>query len=101
MATREEIREGIEQGIRLGICAYQHLGFGNPELYSKIAAVIIKRLHSKDVVIKVERELPEFARILSLDRYAEFNYAYIKGQEFERDTEYKAGYVAVEPLIKE
>ncbi len=46
----------------------------------------------------VEGELPPFARVLPLDRYKEFNRAYVSGQKFERDEAFKAGYVRVKPV---
>jgi len=54
MPKQEEILQGLEQSIRLGICAYQHLGFDREEMYHEIALKARKTLISQGVVIKVK-----------------------------------------------
>ena len=103
MTKQEEIRQGIK-------VIFDRLQLNNPDELSSavwkairddLIKEILSYLHSQGVVLKVDRELPIFAKVLPLDRYTEFNNGYVKGQEFERDRALKAGYVVVEPLIEE
>ena len=50
---RQEIMAVTAQAIRLGICAYQHLGFDNLEMYNKIANAVHEAQSRKGLVIKV------------------------------------------------
>ena len=87
MATREEIREGILRLI--------HLKNGNQTIIEddvELCNEIFQYLHSQGVVIKVERELPK-----------DEDYDYYEDEAFDdgQRSMVEAGYVAVEPLIKE
>ena len=97
MNKQEKIFKGIV-GMELGT---ESEGVYRYVLSSEDVSKIFTCLDSLDVVIKVDRKSPEFAKILPLDRYSAFNIGYVKGQEFERDRAFGAGYVAVMPLIKE
>ena len=82
MAKQEEIREGIEETLHASVSVLHDFSFHfiRRESREELADRILKYLHSQGVVIKVDRAVPD-------DR-------------FHRDLR-MAGYVAVEPLIKE
>jgi hypothetical protein len=95
MMTKEEMREGIRRTIHLAICrAYQS---GSRVLDTdKEADMLLNELHSQNVVIKEEGELPEnpygkgiYESILNPRE------AFAEGQS----SMLKAGYAKVSPLI--
>jgi len=103
MATREEIREVIDTYIDDG-CLYPNKAcvWCSKEGYcasgNDAYTCLMKRLTDLGVVIKVDRELPELLESeFCVEPYSLNPYSYDAAQ---RDM-LKAGYVAVEPLIKE
>ena len=83
MTKQEEIREGAI----ISLMDYKGFHKGPTEY---IIDYVFKYLHSRGVVIKVKRELPELSwRQKNLE----------DGVEVQQDM-LKAGYIAVEPLIK-
>ena len=86
MTKQEEIREGVYKQIRSDVVGHSRTSY--------LAEGIINYLHSQGVVIKVDRELPDNEVWHKVEREFE---AYCAG----RNDMLKAGYVAVEPLIKE
>jgi len=96
MAKQEEIREDAiiitkDQLWREGIRDEQRLAIGA----TLIVDGIFHRLNEKGVVIKVERELPTRPWDYFGDKLERAEYEHTQEQML------KAGYVAVEPLIKE
>ncbi len=90
MTKQEEIREGIESLFKGSMSAIIH-DFQFHELTSdwrkEFTNRVLKYLHSQGVVIKVDKELPFLWDGYTMDGYI-------------REL-IEAGYVAVEPLIKE
>ena len=85
MTKQEEIREGMENVIR---------GYEGAERWSGVITDgLLGYLHSQGVVIKVDRELPD----MPCYSHTREKTAYSRSQEDMLN----AGYVAVEPLIKE
>jgi len=83
MIKQEEVREGIEEILKDHFFPY-----------TSATEEIIEYLHSQGVVIKVDRELPK--RTWYKDWGGE------SGEDsYKLALEDMAGYVAVEPLIKE
>ena len=102
MASREEIREGILGEIKSIIKAGTNL--------TKIAEAecitdqIFNYLHSQGVVLKVERELPELPYCYHHPDTINLNCftcGDIVGQRNQRSNILRAGWEAVESLIKE
>ena len=102
MTKQEEIREGIAHDCRCGNCQNGYIMFQGKRSrkcyqcykgYKLDVNAILSYLHSQDVVIKVDRALPrwELEGIGSLTENAIYRVA-------QKDM---AGYVAVEPLVKE
>ena len=96
MATREEIAEGIEEILRQPI----RIDFVNRQKFTDIkrgrserTVQILRYLHSQGVVIKVDKELPK--RFLCAGRTSRESY------KLGTEDMLVAGYVAVEPIIKE
>jgi len=91
VSKKEEIRKGIEDIIDTdGIEIYRTFDI------EKLCAGILKYLHSKGVVIKVEGELPALG--------FENSKAGVERFQLKLDTRkemFKAGYVAVESLVNE
>jgi len=81
MTKQEEIKEGLISTL------------------GKVQAdITLSYLHSQGVVIQIEGELPNPPYIVSrCTRDSDINYGFLQG----RDAMLNAGYVAVEPLIKE
>lgn len=103
MATKQErIREGIAKKLALYACEndWNKLSPFRKQIYLDQALVIMEYENSQNVVIKVERELP---KLLSLAGEAsiEEKSAFVLGVENLKEEMLKAGYVAVESLIKE
>lgn len=88
MTKQEEIRKGIEK-------------------YTEAPAALWAYLHSQGVVIKVDREYPDFTSCTEKDEIIAHQYMwgdrdwYASGQGNAYDVMTEAGYVAVEPLIGE
>ncbi|KKM62666.1 hypothetical protein LCGC14_1519390 [marine sediment metagenome] len=91
MTKQEEILKRIADSVRLGICAYQHMGFDNLEMYNLIADKIAHQLDFCGVVIKVDRELPP---------QVSGEMAGIAVSHIHLFEDYGLSLVAVEPLIK-
>ena len=110
MATREDIREGIDSLIERNtvFTKGEYSPLAGPISSDKremwcdpayLAGEILSYLHSQGVVIKVKRELP--AVILSKDM-TDADRRYKKAVwEYAQETMVEAGYVATKPLIKE
>ena len=105
MTKQEEIREAIALeffNLRCGECGDWGKCFNTRKfcetLYDRVDSFIFI-LHSQDVVIKINRELPKnpFPKEFRNKR------AYGRARDWENaiDTILEAGYVAVEPLIRE
>jgi hypothetical protein len=86
MATREEIREGIRAVLQAP------LPRGVEDSLEYFTDLMVRYLHSHDVMLKVERKPPRLARGEDPSLYT-----------FQEgiDCMLKAGYSATEPLIKE
>lgn len=104
MAKQEEIREGVLKltTLRGDVEAIIGSWFLDHKEISKLAPLatkaIFKHLHSQDVVLKVERELPVcFGDFRTVKNRRESDYA--TGFHDCKDAMLKAGYEAVEPLI--
>ncbi len=122
MTKQEEIREGIWE--RIGDCLIS-IGCGEEgcihaetkalEAQETCLESILSYLHSQGVVIKVERELPENPHIITIEKVSKsYNITLsrnalevimlhsLKNEGFEEalETMLRAGYVAVEPLIR-
>ena len=103
MATREEIREGIEKFVSE---AYWYEGEKN--MVVDITSRLVNYLHSQGVVIKVDRELPLNKMTCNMKIIGEpeatkqvqdeIRREMAIWEEVQRDI-LQAGYVAVEPLI--
>jgi len=101
MTKQEEIREWVKEWV-LGIRQYLNDTEHSPEPFTKpidpnvliveFPNKLLKYLHSQGVVIKVERELP-FADWITVPPSEIAKYT--------QQNMLKAGYKAVEPLIKE
>lgn len=108
MNKQEEIREGIARRLLM-------IGTGNPDF--KMAEIILEYLHSQGVVLKVERELPEnparslenpyepifSSRDKNFGKAVEWESKHCSegvGYKNAQEDMLKAGYVAVESLIK-
>ncbi len=101
---RDKIREGVAQDIRLGICAYQHLGFDSPEMYYKIADEVLKMQDRRGVVLKVDKPLPDIRFSLGAIKVYDRNDKPISHTDVANYTQQDmvdAGYVATIPIIKE
>lgn len=85
MIKQEEIIEGIRDIVLKAMGAHSVMAAHFPD-------TIIHYLHFQGVVIKVERELPNWCRTVGMFR---------KPIPITKDDILNAGYVAVEPLIKE
>ena len=93
MTKREEIREGVAQLV---------VEVGKPNRHSyAVADGMIRYLHSQGVVIKVERELPEYAPFPERNPKPIEGAAFLLGMDIGREDMLGVGYVAIEPLIKE
>ena len=99
MTKQEEIREGMRS----------RLTYTFDFTTDEITTEILSYLHSQGVVLKVDRELPKLD-LLAIDWVCPLNHnpttPYEKGEverlkRFAQDVLIYAGYVAVEPLIKE
>jgi len=107
MTKQEEIREGIKS--KIGDKLHDHAYYrrwddvATCDLISKadaITTVVLKYLQSQDVVIKVERELP------NCDKYSHINFGqegdnWLYDKELMSKTCPMVGRVVVEPLIEE
>ena len=114
MTKQEEIREGLAQSL-FNSQMYNDQCFGadtrkkvwdkENEHYYAWADNILYDLHSEGVVLKSKRELPcpEYSPVLTMDDG--YNLGFERGFKcgvMDTICEYtEAGYVAVEPLIKE
>jgi len=98
MATREEIDSGLEE-------LFYEMGLGETIDCETFKHKIKSRLHSQGVAIRVDRELPENPYLeeaqTAWDRNDENSIGYHRYHGYRRSQEDMAGYVAVEPLIKE
>ena len=108
MTRREEIREGVAKNIFLKQRTsddyiyrrpcWEELGASAKKPFYKEADGISRFLHSQGVVIKVDRELPEYLQAswvkIEDDIFTELEWNTQKALD-------KAGYVAVESLIEE
>lgn len=96
MSKQEDIEEGIYKHIKntLTMCGQ------NPITVEALALDttqdIWEELHSQGVVVKIDKELPDRVYITDLDRDIELEISGHTQMDMIR-----AGYVAVEPLIKE
>ena len=88
MTKQEEIREGMANIIAKGR--------KDECITLDIAQRLINYLHSKGVVIKVDRELPH--KIPAIPNN-EWSAGYSCGEEFMQEIMVEAGYVAVKDLI--
>jgi len=88
LTKQEEIRKGIETII-------SDQGYYFP--WGKTAQEILAYLHSQGVVIKVEKELPSDKNLYGVAKDNMAAGCYYHGQIDMKE----AGYVAVEPIIKE
>ena len=96
MATKqEEIREGMEAIIQKFEDDSPEAGYGYEK--REMVAELRNFLHSKGVVIKVERELPVQPSLHSGCESFDHHFDRERAQRHMIE----AGYVAVEPLIKE
>jgi len=96
MNKQEEIREGIKANILVAIKWAVSEGMTDPYLDLHVDKVL-KLLHSQGVVIKVDRELPDYE-----DLHDCYDGKLTSPEQFKHDIQMdmlKAGYVAVEPLI--
>jgi len=93
MATREEIREGMA----LKLAIRDGYDESASKYYLLEANEWMQYLHSLGVVIKVDRELPKFAKNWDEDGHI-FHDAIVP---VTKEDLAEAGYEAVEPLIKE
>ena len=85
MTKQEEIREGVYKII------FNNFG-QRPEM---LKARLLEYLHSQGVVVKVDRELPQYWFDRGVNGYTERHYMAVGIKECVEE----AGYVAVEPLI--
>lgn len=98
MTKQEEIREGIGKIVSDTVKLHS-IRAGNQAVFvytgdKPLQDLILEYLHSQGVVIKVDKEFPES---LTVYGYGEEKYLrMVSPQELK-----EAGYVAVEPLIKE
>jgi len=99
MATREEIREGIKKFLQ----GTAHNGY-----YDGLELRLIEELASQGVVIKVDRELPYATEETVFGRLTwpvplmdPAHGTYIEVYRLAQQDLGEAGFVAVEPLIKE
>ena len=102
MNKEEEIREYINQQIELaivGVIVASKFTEYYGGLVREARREIIKMQDSQGVVIKVERELPENAYLISSTGKMDIDYK--MGYRGAQQDMLKAGYVAVEPLIGE
>ena len=90
MTKQEEIKWGIVKVAQNTYFKHDH-----DTVWYEMAKEILAFLHSKGVVIVVEREFPE--HVLPETVMATYAQGYLNGQT----TMIKAGYVFTEPLIKE
>jgi hypothetical protein len=90
MASREEIREGIEGYLRDAVTFHKTWDF------TVMSCEVLQYLHSQGVVLKVDKPLPHK---LPECPNNEWSAGYCCGEEFMQDIMVEAGYVAVEPLI--
>ena len=104
MPTREEIKVGLARrayvwdkmrGEALSFEPFDKLSEEEQKAYYVLAELLTIGLHSQGVVIKVKRELPEWVKSEYWNARSGNVYA---GSQQEM---LNAGYVAVEPLIKE
>ena len=104
MTRQEAVREGIKYACRCGNCQDGYVMYQDKKIrkcyqcykgYKLDVDAIIKYLHSQDVVLKVGRKLPEVETYCQLARAECIPKLAVQSKMIE------AGYVAVEPLIKE
>ena len=100
MTKQEEIGEGMATSL----AEY----FGDPTInYDGLRAHIIQYLHSQGVVIKVEKELPKCeiteGQVESYRGTIEYGLSWCGRSAYlaAQNEMLKAGYVAVEPLVKD
>jgi len=93
---REEIREGLENHLYtlVGMTRFRERET-DPENIEQCLGLLLEYLQTVGCVLKVESDLA-YTRILMDKVPLSGNTAYVETREIE-----KAGYVAVEPLIKE
>ena len=98
--SRERTKqEGIREGIK---DIFSGWGIGNWDIDHSAIDDLLNYLDSQGVVLKVERELPDedtsdIKQLLGVEDEYNCLFYYFKAQE----TMLKAGYTAVEPLVKE
>jgi len=95
MTKQEEIRKLVDSCVR---AVTNNRSLQTECLFEAAVDNILQGLDERGVVIKVERKLPTFPPDSELHPYGQ---AYVKGGRAYVQTLVDAGYVAVEPLIKE
>lgn len=88
MTKQEEIKEYIKSVL---VQMNSEVMLESGRSYDYYLGKILGYLHSQDVVIKLGNRLPEIS----------YNSAYPENEEIYQQAMLKAGYRAVEPLIKE